>query len=163
MPEDREWFIRALRHDDPEVRWIAVDELAGEHSDDSTDLLVLALQDRDFTSIRWRAAVALGDLKSRAATDALIHALSDENGHVREEAAESLGKIGDESAVPALIRSLNDPQRGVRLRAVRALEAIGPAAEPALKKALGVEGNVFSYAVRDALDGIAERKGRMQR
>jgi HEAT repeat protein len=145
------------------VVYQAVVELSEQRPDDSTDLLVLALQDKDFTSIRWRAAVALGEQKSRAATGALIHALSDENGHVREEAAESLGKIGDESAVPALIRSLNDPQRGVRLRAVRALEAIGPAAEPALKKALGVEGNVFSYAVRDALDGIAERKGRMQR
>jgi HEAT repeat protein len=161
MPEDREWVIRALRHDDPEVRWIAVVGLAEELSDDSVDLLILALQDRDFTSIRWRAAIALGEQKSRAATDALIHALSDENSHVREEAAESLGKIGDESAVPALIRSLNDSQRGVRLRAISALEAIGPAAEPALKKALGVEGNVFSHAVRDALDGIAERKGRI--
>ncbi len=163
MPEDREWFIRALRHDDPEVRWIAVDELADVSSDDSVDLLVLALQDRDFTSIRWRAAVALGEKKSRAATGALINALSDENDHVREEAAESLGKIGDESAVPALIRSLGDPQRGVRLRAVRALEAIGPAAEPALKKAPGVEGNVFSHAVREALNGIAERKGRRKK
>ena len=163
MPEDREWFIRALFHDDPEVRWIAVVELAEEHSSDSVDLLVLALQDKDFTSIRWRAAVALGEQKSRAATGALIDALTDANEHVREEAAEALGKIGDESAIPALIRGLGDPGRGVRLRAVRALESIGPAAEPALKKALGVGGNVFSHAVRDALEGIADRKGRIQR
>jgi HEAT repeat protein len=163
MPENREWFTRALSHDDPEVRWIAVVELAGEHSDDSVDLLIQALQDKDFTSIRWRAAVALGEQKNRAATGALIDALADVNEHVREEAAVALGKIGDESAIPALIRSLGDSGRGVRLRAVRALESIGPAAEPALKKALGVEGNAFSYAVRDALDGIAERKGRMKR
>jgi FOG: HEAT repeat len=163
MPEDREWFTRALSHDDPEVRWIAVVELSEQPSGDSADLLVLALQDKDFTSIRWRAAVALGEQKSRSATGALIDALSDVNEHVREEAAEALGKIGDESAIPALIRSLGDPGRGVRLRAVRALEAFGPAAEPALKDAPGVEGNVFSRAVRDALDGIADRKGRMQR
>ena len=153
---------KALNNDDPEVRWIGVNDLEAIRSREAVTLLMKALKDTRFVSIRWRAAIALGNQGDPAAVDALISALSDENDHVREEAAEALGKIADTRAVPALINALEDPQRGVRLRAIKALGSMGDSAVPALRNAEATGKSTLLKAVTEALEEIDRRNLRVQ-
>jgi HEAT repeat protein len=152
----REKFQKLLHHIDPEVRWIAIQDLEKMEGSSITDLLVEALGDTDFESIRWRSAIALGERKDAGSVDALIKALNDENYHVREEVASALGKIADARAIGPLISLLHDPVRSVRLRAIRALERLGEPAKIPLNKALKEGNTTFHTAVLDALREIED-------
>src|SRR5262249_10564766 len=99
--------------------------------------------------IRAAAAEALGGIDP-AAVPALIRALQDPEKEVRQAAISALGAAGAEAAaaVPDLVALL--PQDGPRgLHVVRPLGAIGPAAVPALIRALrGRDADVRSRAAQ---------------
>ena len=153
---EKERYEKELSHPDPEVRWIAIQDLEESRSAESIDLLIRALKDQDYSSIRWRAAVALGHRKDPRATTPLIGALSDSNLHVREEAVTALGAIGEPDSVPSLISSLEDPARSVRLRAQAALVKIGGPAQTALLQALPLAIPPVQDMIRDVLHEIEE-------
>lgn len=151
---------KAIRHQDPEVRWIGVTELERMGGDEAADLLLEALSDTTYDSIRWRAAIALGERHERRAVESLIGALRDPNHHVREEVVAALGRIGDPRAIDPLIGMLNDPYRSIRLRAIRALEQIGESAGAALHRALTGQGLTPREAIREAIREIEEAERR---
>jgi HEAT repeat protein len=151
---------KAIRHEDPEVRWIGVTELERMGGDEATDLLLEALSDTTYDSIRWRAAIALGERRERRAVESLIGALGDPNHHVRAEVVGALGRIGDPRAINPLIGLLNDPYRSIRLRAIRALEQIGEPAGAALTRALTERGLTPREAIREAIREIEEAERR---
>lgn len=153
-------FEKAIRHEDPEVRWVAVTELERMGGEDATDLLVAALNDDTYDSIRWRAAVALGERREPRTVEHLIRALRDPNYHVREEVVTALGRIGDPRAIEPLIDALSDPARSVRLRAIRALELLGDPAKHALFRALEERGPDRREAIRAAINEIETAKRR---
>jgi HEAT repeat protein len=156
MKIDRNSLEKAIRHEDPEVRWVGVTELERMGGDESIDLLLEALSDTTYNSIRWRAAIALGERHDRRAVEGLLGALGDPNHHLREEVVTALGRIGDTRAIDPLIGMLNDPYRSVRLRTIRALEQIGEPARAALSRALTKRGLTPRGMILEAIREIEE-------
>jgi energy-coupling factor transporter ATP-binding protein EcfA2 len=118
-PEVRNFFLRALKDEDPWVRSRAAVALGRLGATDPQTLETLreALKDED-PGVRSRAAVALGRL---GATDpqtleTLREALKDEDPGVRGSAAEALGRLGatDPQTLQALREALKDEDPGVR-------------------------------------------------
>lgn len=98
-------LLRAIKHADPDVRWMAARELGEPRRD------------------------------AAGAIPVLIEALSDPHSTVRRASAWSLGQWRQEakSAAPALCKLLKDEDRYVRLFAAKALGEIGPPAAEAVK------------------------------
>ncbi len=84
---------------------------------------------------RRSARLALVDIDGPA-VPGLMRALDHPSRDVRWEAAKALGEIKDPASAPALVDALDDDRFGVRWLAAEALVALGPAALPALMKAL---------------------------
>ena len=143
-PEVRNFFLRALKDEDPLVRGSAAAALGLLGATDPQTLQALreALKDED-PRVRSMAAEALGLL---GATDpqtlqALREALKDEDPRVRSRAAVALGLLGapDPQTLQALREALKDEDPLVRSRAAVALGQLGatdPQTLQALRKAL---------------------------
>ena len=132
-------LVRALRDDDPRVRWFAAGALAsiGPGAKASVPALIEALRSKDVATggevTFWNGA------------------MSREDGPIRLAAAVALGRIGPESraAVPDLVRALRDPDARVRSETAQALGAIGPAAGAAVAE-------LVRMMSRDADDEVAD-------
>lgn len=74
---------------------------------------------------RWEAINALGRVHDERSASALAPLLSSEHVRDRNETVMSLGKIGGETAVELLLGALDDPAPSVRWRVCLALGRIG--------------------------------------
>jgi HEAT repeat protein len=109
-------------------------------------------------------AAALRDGGRDLGTQLLLEALHDEDADVRLLAAQRLGGSGPdtEKRTAALLLALKDPHAGVRREAAEALSFIGPAATPALCKALEDEDPRVRVGAAFALIGPAWSKERRE-
>jgi HEAT repeat protein len=96
--EARPYFIRGLRHPDPDYRWEAISALATHWQDDDPEVVALLME----------------------------MALNDSDVQVRMIAISSLGYLGIRSAVPLLKQILQDDSQGVDIldSARRSLSAL---------------------------------------
>lgn len=140
---DVDGLIRALRHEDEEVRWEAADALGEIGDERAVEPLIQALKDED-DDVQWGAAEALGKMGEKA-VEPLIQALKDKN--VRSLATFALGEIGDSRAVEPLIQALKDEDKNVRFSGALYLGKFGDsrAVEP-LIQALKDEDEDFQEA-----------------
>jgi len=145
-------LIRALKHDDKDIRLSAIEALGKIQDSRAIDPLiqmlgqhkglkiyrnaVIALANmgepafnslinvlrENDFSIRMHAAEALGLMRDRRAVEPLIHALKDKVESVRGEAVRALGEIGNKRAVEALMQMVGDNKEHVRHMAYHALE-----------------------------------------
>ena len=120
-------------------------------ADADTSGLVKKLASKD-NEVRREAARDLGELgkDAKSATKALVKALKDKDRFVRRFAAQALGNIGTDAAkdaIPGLTALIDDDNAPVREASIKALAKMGPAAVPALTKALGSTTDVQEVAV----------------
>ena len=117
---------------------------------DTSDL-VKKLSSKD-NEVRRAAARELSELgkDAKGAIKPLAKALKDKDRFVRRFAAQALGNIGPDAAkdaIPGLAPLLDDDQSAVREAAIKALAKMGPAAVPALTKALSATSDVHEAAI----------------
>jgi HEAT repeat protein len=117
---------------------------------DTSDL-VKKLSSKD-NEVRRAAARELSELGKDAkdAVKPLAKALKDKDRFVRRFAAQALGSIGPDAAkvsIPGLTALLDDDNAAVREAGIKALAKMGPAAVPALTKALSAPSDVHEAAV----------------
>ena len=117
-------FIKALQHEDSDVRRSAAEALGKIKSSHAVPALIKVLTDEE-SDVRKSAVEALGKIGSERAVNALIYVLDDDDSDNRRIAAEVLGKIGNETAVKDLITALDDEDLDVRKTAAKALGEIG--------------------------------------
>ncbi|MDD1676080.1 MAG: HEAT repeat domain-containing protein [Methanomicrobiales archaeon] len=127
-------LIRALDHQNPDVRYQAADALGSLHDPGAVERLARALKDPD-CGVRWKAAEALGRM-GIAALPSLLTALRNPSSDIRWRAVLALGDTGEAEAIPALITALNDADRFVRGRAILVLSGFGERATGPLNEAL---------------------------
>jgi HEAT repeat protein len=139
-------LVRRLKSKDVVLRRHLVEELAklkGKAAS-AVPALVAAAGDAD-PRVREEVFWALQEIgpPAKEAIPMLIGALHDPDAWVRDRAAGVLVSFGPaaETAIPALVTDLDESEETLRAgeTAARALRAIGPAAAPALRKALGHE------------------------
>ena len=98
--------LPALKDPSPVIRATATKAILSIGSDESANLLIPLLSDKD-EFVRRETAYALGLTKSRNATAPLSERLlNDKEDGVRGAAAVGLGQIADEAAVVALVGTL---------------------------------------------------------
>ena len=141
---DVDGLIRALRHEDEEVRWKAAETLGEIGDERAVEFLIQALRDNNEV-VRESTAWALGEIGDSRAVEPLIQALKDEDDDVRLRAAYALEKIGDSRAVEPLIQALKDEDDDVQWAAAEALGKMGEKAVEPLIQALK-DKNVRSLA-----------------
>jgi HEAT repeat protein len=124
-----EALSRAVADSDPEVRWLAIDALAGIGAAAMSSLpaLAKALDDPD-SAVRLRAALATEriDPSNASFIPVLTKEMRAGNGHVLL----AVGAMGKDAAwaVPTLIALLSHQSPKVRALAAQTLGRIGPAA-----------------------------------
>lgn len=95
QPGDIESIIKALHHEDPNVRWEAARALGAIRDPRAVEPLIAALGDRD-PDVRRKAALSLAKIRDpRAVEPLLVCSVKDENQVVRWAAAGGLGKFPD--------------------------------------------------------------------
>jgi HEAT repeat protein len=147
-------LVKALNHEDSDVRKSAAEALGRIGSDATIPGLVKALNDGN-SFIARIAAEALGRIGSDSAIPGLVKALNHEDSDVRKSAAEALGKIDSDSAIPGLVKALNHKDSLVRWVAAKALGKIGSdSAIPELVKALNDENSFVRWVAAKALGKI---------
>ena len=89
---------------------------------------------------------------------ALIEALKSANPYVRRHAAMAIGEfhVAPEATAPALVEILVDPDSTVREHAAAALAKLGPAAFPAINKALGSDDSAPSKSKRNPVPLVSD-------
>lgn len=122
-----------LTSPDPEVRRIAVMNLADSDADDIEDLLLAALNDAD-ANVRVEAARLLEGYETHEVVAGLVRVLEDKNTDVREAAAISLSELKEaamgDGLLAALPRAKTPFVKAALFRALRELrrsEAFAPA------------------------------------
>ena len=115
-----ELFLKALEHENLNVRKNAVSALSKLQSTLARDSLLHALQHSD-REVTIDAAKALGELGDERTAEILIAVLRDGNPQMRSNAVEALGYLSDKRAMNPLITALQDENVQVRLNAVRVL------------------------------------------
>lgn len=113
----------------------------GPNAEPAVPALIEALKN---PAVSWHAADALGEIgpKAKAAVPALLQGMKDTDDHHLKNLSLSstiaLGRIGPEAraAVPALIEAFAGKHSSMASAAATSLVGIGPAAVPALSKAL---------------------------
>ncbi len=165
-------LLKALNHENPNVRKIAASALAGTDDPRAVNALIAGLDDRD-PDMRQKITWALGDTKDPKAVKPLINKLKDEDMHVRYAAARDLGLIGDPAAVKPLINALRDDEESIRTVVEQSLRKIGHPAVEALIEALddddwrvryaavGVLKNYYEPRVFDAMIGATKDNNSM--
>ena len=113
-------LIADLRYGTPEVRELAIDELASQASKKAAPVLLEALEDSSGT-VKLKVIQALGTAGDSSAVPALSAILADPSVEFRVEAIKSLGEIGDDHAGAALLAKLNDSESEIRAAAAMAL------------------------------------------
>jgi HEAT repeat protein len=111
-PDAIDVFIKALRHDNEDIRENAIRGLVNL-GDDSLEALSMALRCSD-PYIRECTADAIVRIGSDAAVDVLIVAVKDSDPRVRRRAALSLKYVNDPRKVDALESIVNDSELRVR-------------------------------------------------
>jgi HEAT repeat protein len=148
-------LVAALRHEDCDARWLALDTLQeiGWVTKDAVPEFIDILRHRPPGNAGWDYVTVLGQIGPDA-IPALIAALRDED--VREWASEALAAIGS-ATVPALSAALRDEDWNVRYWAADALGKIGGAAKdavPALSAAMRDEDKRVRYWAYSALQHV---------
>jgi HEAT repeat protein len=138
-----EELVKALRHEDPEIRMRVANALKELEDPRATMPLMEALDYEENEDVRGSVAWTLQWVADERAQPMMIEMLGDRNDSVRLWAACGLERLGDGSAVEALIEALKDNYDAVRLNSIYALGRIGDrrAVEP-LKEALN-DGDAF--------------------
>jgi HEAT repeat protein len=135
-------LIKALRHADPDVQYLAVEALGSIQDPAAIPYLVNQLSENQYSAVRWKSAEALAGI-GKNSVEPLIPLLSHPDEDVRWKAAIALGEIGDERAINPLIGLLRDPDHYVMGRAAVALGMIGqPAVTPLIQALRGGDGNL---------------------
>lgn len=111
---------KALKSDDPDVRYEAAESLGYLREKTAIDDLVKSLKDKNY-KVRFATLRALGNIGDAKATSHLINALEDEMIQVQRIAAWSLGKIRDKSAIPELKKLLSNRDSLLRLAVAKSL------------------------------------------
>jgi HEAT repeat protein len=174
--KDVKALIRALRHEDRDIRRHAVQAL-GEFADArAVEALIVAVQDPDLEVAAQealsrmgapaveplvrlirekgrstRAAGALSEIRDPKATEPLLALLGDDDQLVRTSAVWALGKVGDRRAVPTLCDSLRDPD--LADVSAHALARIGD--DRAVPPLVAHLMDTYSHAAAEALDDLA--------
>lgn len=139
-PKALEVFRKALKHEDDDIRQLALSALGqiGPAARSTLPAVKESLRD-DVEAVRANAAVTLGHLdNSQATIKTLIDLLRDDAVEVRLGAALALAQIGPpaRAAVPQLEEALRDPRMQDPI--LRLLGEIGPAAAAAVPTLLGL-------------------------
>jgi HEAT repeat protein len=119
----------------------ALDQLAalGDKATDAVPNLTQLLSDQS-ANVRAHAAHALGKIGNgaKSAAAALTNLARDDDETVRRQAIQSLAAIrpGPDVMIPLVTRLIEDSDPAVKVRILHAVSEAGPAALPALKKAL---------------------------
>ncbi len=116
-------LIKALRHPDTKVQWMAAEAL-GKLGKEALDHLLLYLKHRD-REVRLGVIQALGEIGDPESVPALLELCTDPSVEVRWATAIALGEIGDRKATERLVPMLGDPDRYVRYGSAIALERLG--------------------------------------
>jgi HEAT repeat protein len=123
-------ILKALKHEDKDVRWYAagvLDNIPDDSGQVVAALIDVLLNDPE-QGPRWAAATSLANIASPKSKEALIAALqSDPYEHVRSDAARGLGKIGDPAAIHVLEKAVGEADMYVRPAAIEALGEIADA------------------------------------
>ncbi len=123
-------ILKALKHEDKDVRWYAarvLDNIPDDSGQVVAALIDVLLNDPE-QGPRWAAATSLANIASPKSKEALIEALqSDPYEHVRSDAARGLGKIGDPAAIHVLEQAVGEADMYVRPAAIGALGEIADA------------------------------------
>ena len=154
---DVDGLIRALRHEDEEVRWEAAEALGEIGDERAVEPLIQALRDNNEV-VRESAAGALGEIGDSRAVEPLIQALKDEDEDVRYRAAYALGKIGDSRAVEPLMQTLRDEDGDVQIEAAEALGKMGEKAVEPLIQILKDENEDVRWGATLALGEIGDSR-----
>ncbi len=134
-------LVQAARSGAEAARVKAIDQLAamGDKSAAAVPALTTLLADMS-ANVRAHAAHALGAIGNAAkpAAAALTNLAKDDNETVRRQAIQALVAIrpGPEVMIPLVTRLIEDSDPAVKVRILHAVSEAGPAALPALKKAL---------------------------
>src|SRR5262245_20353520 len=115
--------IERLQSPDPQVRRVAVLELADEATDDTAHFLARALRDDDAT-VREEAANALSGVEEPEAVAALLAALEDESPRVRAAAAAAIEEVKNPTLGPLLLGALEKAEPFVKASVLRALRGL---------------------------------------
>lgn len=123
-----EHLIGLLKHEDKEVRQLAIEAL-GEIRDNRAVEPVLyilnqAMKEYGNSDIRDTAISALKKI-NKPPIEPFIEALKNENWVIRQVAAEVLGNLGDKKAIFSLTQVLDDEMKEVRQAATESLEKLG--------------------------------------
>jgi HEAT repeat protein len=124
---DVEGLIKALCHEDKDVRQKAAEALGRMGDVRAVEPLILALKDSE-SDVAADAAGALGKIGDVRAVEPLVLALKDLDNDFRKQVAWALGKIGDARAIETLIGALKDSDEYVRREAGEALKGLKPEA-----------------------------------
>jgi HEAT repeat protein len=99
-------LLKALEHEDFDVRRSAADALGRIGSEQVISGLLRALEHEDF-GVRRSAVDALGRIGSEQVISGLLKALDDDDSEVRGQVAAALGRIGSEQAILGLLKAVN--------------------------------------------------------
>lgn len=120
-------FSHSMGSDDPMERLEGIKSLTDLKSEQSLDLLLQAVGDKDMR-VRAKAIDACGDLRATPATPVLVQQLfmKDTSTDVKKRILASLGKIGDNRAAQPITEFLaHDIDKATRGTAIYALGDIG--------------------------------------
>jgi len=101
-PDAIEPLFAMLKNENPNIRYIAIENLGKARTLHTIEPLIAALMDKE-VDIRGAAAYALGELGDPRAIEPLIVALKDKNVYVHESVARALGKMRDRRAIKPLV------------------------------------------------------------
>lgn len=139
---DVQGLIKALRHNDPDILYMAVEALGSIRDPEAIPHLVNLLSENQYSAVRWKSAEALAGI-GKDSVEPLIRLLRHPDEDVRWKAAIALGEIGDPRAITPLIGLLSDKDHYVMGRAAVALGMIGqPAVSPLIRTLQEGDGNL---------------------
>lgn len=113
------------------------------------------LADIDY-KVRAVNAERLGKIGGSGTAEALFTAMSDKNEEVRMSATTALKKMADPSVAEALVQALQDPYKWLPARIAEVLVALGPAAVPALHRALAEKDSAIRGYIIEILGEIGD-------
>jgi HEAT repeat protein len=123
-----EALIEALKDNNRDVRWTAVNTLGQIGDRRAVEPLTAVLQDED-SNMRWNAIRALGNLNddygNKVLSTTLVADLAGNDLTARQVAVEELGRLRSVEAVEALTQVLKDKKSDIRKAAAKALMEIG--------------------------------------